>query len=353
MTELKTSTASGMVTLEGTGMSDTQRKVLAVDDEPEVLEGLRHILRSVCELETATSGTAALELLERSEEIAVIIADYNMPGMSGADLLAAVRERHPNVVRLVLTGQRDVSVLTEVVNAGHAFRVLLKPCPPDAMRRAVVDALDHHSSVLARERVSGLERYQRGLQQIIAAFVRVVEARDPYTAGHQQRVAELAALICDQLDLSATVTSAVTMAASVHDLGKVYVPAEILNRPGKLTDAEMAIVKLHAHVGAEILEPIEFDRPIAEIVHQHHERLDGGGYPLGLRGDAIHLEARVIGVADIVEAIVSHRPYRPALGMPVALDVLARGKRQGALDGGVVDACMAVVESGLWPTADG
>ncbi|MBN1771346.1 MAG: GAF domain-containing protein, partial [Deltaproteobacteria bacterium] len=193
-----------------------------------------------------------------------------------------------------------------------------------------------------RSRAESLERLRQTLRGAVDAISHAVELRDPYTAGHQRRSADLARAIAVELGLDAERVEAVRTAGSIHDIGKLKVPTEILVKPGKLTAIEYGLVQLHPRTGFEVLRPVDFPWPLAEIVLQHHERLDGSGYPSGLSGDRILLEARVLAVADIVEAMASHRPYRPALGIPAALEELQR-QRGRQLDADVVDACRRVV----------
>lgn len=160
----------------------------------------------------------------------------------------------------------------------------------------------------------------------VRALARTLEKRDPYTAGHQERVGALAALIAKRLGMDAKLQEGIHLGGIIHDIGKIYVPVEILTRPGKLTDLEMSYIRTHPDMGYEILKDIDFAWPIAEMVRQHHERLDGSGYPRGLSGDDIILGARILAVADVIEAIASIRPYRPGLGIKTALNELSQGK---------------------------
>lgn len=188
-------------------------------------------------------------------------------------------------------------------------------------------------------REDGLRRVQATMEATIQALASTVEFRDPYTAGHQRRVAQLAVAIGRELGLPEDRVTGLYLAAIVHDIGKVRVPAEVLTRPGKLSYLEYEIVKTHVDAGYDILKAIDFHWPIAEIVHQHHERLDGSGYPNGIGGDCLLLESRILSVADVVEAIASFRPYRPALGVEVALAEIETG-RDVRFDGQIVDACI-------------
>jgi len=193
------------------------------------------------------------------------------------------------------------------------------------------------------EKQQSFEKFQRSLIQTIRAIGLTVEKRDPYTAGHQRRVADLARTIATQMGLPTNQIDGIRMASMIHDLGKISVPAEILSKPTKLTDIEFMLIKTHPQAGFDILKDIEFPWPIARMVLEHHERMDGSGYPNGLTGDKLLIESRIIAMADVVEAIASHRPYRPALGLDKALGEISRNR--GALyDPGAVDACLTLIE---------
>jgi putative nucleotidyltransferase with HDIG domain len=182
---------------------------------------------------------------------------------------------------------------------------------------------------------------QDSLEDTVRAIASIVEMRDPYTSGHQIRVAELAAAIAKQMGLPVEQVHAIHLAGIVHDLGKIQVPSEILSKPGRITDIEYSLIKTHPQAGYDILKGINFPWPVAQIVLQHHERFDGSGFPQGLKGDAILLEARILSVADVIEAMSSHRPYRPGLGIEAALDEITR-LRGTYYDPQVVDACVAL-----------
>lgn len=189
------------------------------------------------------------------------------------------------------------------------------------------------------------ERLNMAFEGIIKVLSRTMALRDPYTAGHQERVSQLACAIADKLKLDAKTIEAIRMAALVHDIGKIAVPAEILVKPSSLSEIEFTLIKSHPKTAYDILSKIEFPWPIAEIVLQHHERLDGSGYPQGLKGEEILLEARILAVADVVEAMSSHRPYRPALGLEEAVRELLQGRGK-IYDQKVVDACVELIKSG-------
>jgi putative nucleotidyltransferase with HDIG domain len=192
---------------------------------------------------------------------------------------------------------------------------------------------------LEKELKHSYKKLQQIMEGIAYVITKVVEIRDPYSTGHQQRVSKLATAIAREMKLPQDKIEGVRFASLVHDIGKISLPAEILNKPTKLSEIEYSLIKDHSQTGYDILKSIEFPWPIAKIVLQHHERLNGSGYPQRLKGEDIILEARIIGVVDVVEAMSSHRPYRPALGIDAALEEITQNK--GILyDPEVVDVCL-------------
>jgi PAS domain S-box-containing protein len=184
-----------------------------------------------------------------------------------------------------------------------------------------------------------LDSLRRAVNTTIQVMVSAVEVRDPYTSGHQTRSADLSRAIGIEMGLPREKIEGIRMAGSIHDIGKLSIPAEILSKPTKLSEIEFSLIKEHAHKGFEMLKDVESPWPLAEIVYQHHERMDGSGYPRNLKGEEILMEARILAVADVVEAIASHRPYRPSLGINAALDEIE--KNSGTIyDKTVADACL-------------
>lgn len=236
---------------------------------------------------------------------------------------------------------------------GTAFGTL---CILDCQERQLANWAQNLIHILQKNIESGLKilymqqqtlqttlQLNQALESTIMALVSALACRDPYTAQHQTRVADLTLKIAVQLGLHHELHQGLYLGAAIHDVGKIYVPSEILNRPGKLSIPEFEIIKSHPMVGAQIVKDIKFPWPIQDLILQHHERLDGSGYPYGLAGDDILLEARILSVADVVEAMSSHRPYRSALGLDAALDVVRSGR--GILyDADVVDACLLLFE---------
>lgn len=200
------------------------------------------------------------------------------------------------------------------------------------------------SETLAHQFISSKSETSN-LEEVLQAISAMLEKRDPYTAGHQQRVADLAEKIALELGLSNDQAHGIRLASLVHDIGKIQVPAEVLNKPGKLSDLEFSLIKLHPQTGFDILKGIKFPWPISEAVLQHHERIDGSGYPQGLNAEQICIEAKIIAVADVVEAMSSHRPYRPGLGLEAALNEISK-QRGKELDAAAVDACLKLFNEG-------
>jgi hypothetical protein len=260
----------------------------------------------------------------------------------------------PEVLR---TGMASVKELHDAEH-GRWLQSAIYPLPhrsTDGKRLFLHTALDitEQKEAQLRERDS-LQSLHETLLATIDVTARAVDAMDPYTAGHQRRVGGLASAIAESLGLPARSVEAVGLAGFVHDVGKIGVPAGILNKPGRLTAEEMDKVKEHPRIGWEILAPVEFPWPIAEIVLQHHERMDGSGYPSQLQGEQIMLEARIIAIADVVEAMSLSRPYREALGLDAALSEIVAG-RGSRYDAPVVDACVRLFreQAFVLPETDG
>lgn len=226
--------------------------------------------------------------------------------------------------------------------------LMIYAAEPDAFSDEEVSLLEELAADLAfgivnlrvrKERDRMQTALQKSLEDTVQVIAATLEMRDPYTAGHQRRVAALSMAIAKELGLPEERVHALGLAASIHDVGKIRVPAEILSKPGTITPLEFEVIKRHAQAGYDILKDIDFPFPLADWIWQHHERLDGSGYPRGLKGDAILAEARILAVADTVEAIFSNRPYRPGRGIDAALREIT-DKRGASYDPAAVDACL-------------
>jgi len=320
---------------------EQKERVLVVDDDHNLLESLRRLLRPDYELFTAEDGQEALGAMAACGPFTVIISDLVMPGMDGIELLARVAKSSPDTVRILLTGHADMQAALDAVNKGYVYRFLTKPCPSEALGQAVADAVRHAELVRDQRELFALKSCKVLLEGIVKGFSTLVEARDVYLAGHQQRVTALALALGRELGLADNELETLRIAGLLHDIGKVYVPADFLNRPGLLRQEELSVIQMHPEVGYEILKHLDQDWPVAVIIRQHHERMDGSGYPQGLSGRFIVQGARILAVADVVDAMCSHRPYRSSLGINAALAEIE--KNRGALyDERVADACLTL-----------
>ncbi len=228
-----------------------------------------------------------------------------------------------------------ISVKTKFTKILYQGKSALLSISEDALIELCKEKLDIEYLRTLREKLGG----------VVQTIASVVIARDSYTAGHQQRVSDLARKIASRMDLSSHMIEGIRVAASMHDIGKITIPSDILNKSISLLDMEFELIKHHTNVGFQILSTIDFPWPVAAIVYQHHEYIDGSGYPLGLEGDMMLIESKIVCVADVIEAMSTHRPYRPALGIQSAMDEINkyRGIR---FDPDVVDACNDLYDKG-------
>ena len=336
--------------------------VVIVDDNPNNLQVLGNILQEAgYKVRPALGGEIALRAIA-ARPPDLILLDIRMPGLDGYETCRRLKADPVSREIPVIF----ISALHEIEDKLTAFRsggvdYIAKPFQADEVLARVrthlqLYRMQRQLESLVDERTRDLrlafeslkqsqDRYHRMLVQAIQAIALTVEKRDPYTAGHEARVADLANAIGEKYGLPAERLEGLRLGGMIHDIGKIYLPAEILSRPGRLSEAEFALIRTHPEVGRDIVAEVEFPWPVADTIMQHHERLDGSGYPRGLKGDEILIEAQILAVADVVEAMASHRPYRPALGIDVALDTLRRGS--GTLfNPDIAALCAGLIESG-------
>jgi len=345
-------------------------KILIVDDIEENLYLLESILKgSGYEVVTAKDGVEALSRL-KEESIDMIVSDILMPRMDGFQLCreckkdenlkkipfifytATYTEKKDEEFALSLGVEKFIvkpqepevllKILEEVIE-GYRKGTLI--APKELIKEEEIYFTEYNKRLITKleKKVLDLEksekRLQKTMEDTIYTIGKIAETRDPYTSGHQKNVSQIAIFIAQEMKLPKDKIEGIRIASLVHDIGKISLPAEILNKPTKLSEIEYSLIKDHSQTGYDILKSIEFPWPVARIVLQHHERLNGSGYPQGLKGEDILLEAKIIGVADVVEAMSSHRPYRPAWGIDKALEEISKNK--GILyDPKVVDACL-------------
>jgi len=445
----------------------TDRTLLLVDDEPNILKALKRLLRKDgYRILLASSGVEALQILQ-DNTVHVIVSDHRMPVMTGIEFLAKVKASYPDITRIVLSGFSDLDTITEAINEGNIYKFLAKPWDDaeirvtikeafeqselrlentrltEALKRANADlmqqnletsglleqivnhntdgiivldkakkvifsnpaaltlllkhyrvlpgdefklpfkenhifqqrlaragkddlVLEIRSAMISHEGrpadlvtlhdISDIERahtaknhadikIKTALLQTVKVISVIIDKRVPYTVGHQNRVAWLAVAIGEKMGLSHFDLEGLRIGGLIHDIGKIYIPAKILNRPGELNQYERRILQEHTTTGYEIISTVDFPWPIAEMVLQHHENIDGSGYPQGLKGDAIRREAKIMAVANVVAAMSDYRPYRPMFSLDEIIDFIQqqRGKKFAPE---IVDICIHILQSG-------
>lgn len=278
--------------------------------------------------------------LEVNDAFARITGLPDVEGRLVTEILPGVRETNPEVFeiygRVARTGRPEqMEIDLQLLNIWLSLAVY---STEPGFFTAVFEDISERKRI-EEERQAIIERLRKSLGATVQAIATVVDARDPYTAGHQRRTADLSRAIATEMGFVPDRIDFVRIVSTIHDLGKISVPAEILSKPTKLTELEFSLIKTHAQSGYDILKDVDFPWPVAQVILQHHERLNGSGYPQGLRGDEILIEARIIAVSDVVESMASHRPYRAALGIEAAIEEITANR--GILyDPQVVDACL-------------
>jgi putative two-component system response regulator len=321
--------------------------VLYVEDEEEVRESLaRYLRRRFARLDLASNGREGLERFQ-ANRYDVVVTDVRMPLMDGLDMAERIKAAQREMPVIIVTAYNEVDYFLRAIEIG-IDRYVRKPI----IQQDLVEAI--YKSTVVRFRRRELDRKRQcafeAVRQSLIALAHAIDKRNPYTDGHQLRVARLAAAIAEELRLPPETVAGIELAASIHDIGMLDIPEEILCASRKLTRPEYEIIKTHARAGHGIIGDISTPWPIAEIILQHHERFDGSGYPLGLIGRDILLEARIVAVADVVEAMTSPRPHRPAHGLETAIREIR--DRSGTLyDPAVAEACLRVLAGNgpPWP----
>ncbi len=341
-------------------MSPDRPLVLIVDDNPTNIDLLVATLKNDYRLGIAKRGQQALDYARKFHPN-LILLDIMMPGMDGYEVCAKLREDSETaaIPVIFITAMQDTASKTKGFEHGavdyitkpfHTAEVLARVQTHVTLEQMKAQLVSQNALLEQKVKLQTTE-LQEMLNGSIISMARMVEIRDPYTSGHQQRVAQLACAIAAKMGLSAHVIEGIRIAGLLHDVGKIRIPVAILSRAGALLDAELEVIKIHSQIGFEILKNIPFPWPVAQMVFQHHERLDGSGYPLGLRTGDLLLESKILTVADVTEAKSSFRPYRPALGPSAAVDEL-KEFRGTYYDADAVDACIDLLVSGTFSFSD-
>ncbi len=293
--------------------------ILCVDDEPIILQSLRIELRnslgSLCVLETAESGEEALQIIEElsgsDQRLAVIISDQNMPGMKGHELLARIKAQFPEAFTILLTGFSDLEGVKQAVNNAQLYRYITKPWKKEEFVFTIRQALREFTQLqLIHEQDLKIEKLTFSM---ITALEAANLSYDEDTSYHILRVSEYAAFLAEKLGMDESYVSRIRIYSRLHDIGKVGVACQLLNKPGRYTAEEFEIMKKHVWYGYKILSADGIDEMARNIAYYHHERWDGTGYQKGLKGNDIPYEARITAVADVFDALLSKRVYKPAM----------------------------------------
>jgi len=323
-----------------------KKRILVVDDEQPIRTLIERAVKAAgLHCLTAGDGLEALEILKK-EPVDIVITDVVMPRMNGIELTNKIREKF-NADVIVMTGFISDYRFEDVVAEG-ASDFVQKPASLQEVVIRIKRVIQERENAAERNRMGqelqeSFRRLKKGLEDTISVLARAIETRDPYTSGHQKRVSELSCLIGKEIHLPPEQLDGLRLAGLIHDIGKISIPSEILNKPGRLSEVEYNLIKTHSEIAYEILKHVDFPWPIADMVLQHHERLDGTGYPKGLKSDNILLEAKILAVADVVDAMAAHRPYRPSLGVDQALEEITRS-RDRLYDSRIVEACLRVID---------
>lgn len=336
--------------------SREKKKILIVEDNPAdarlITEFMGDAEETIFSWDCVDRLSLAVNKL-KSKRIDAVLLNLSLPDSFGIDTLKCLHSRVPHVPIVVMTGLDDKALAIKSIRLGAQDYLIKGQVNGTLLERSLRHAIERNSMFIELKKKTwefkavqkklecSLEKLQNTLDEAINAMAKATEFRDTYTANHQQRVARLATAIAKRMNLSNTQIISIKLASTIHDIGKIGIPSEFLSKSTLLTEHEFNVVKAHAQIGFEILKSIEFSSPIAQIVLQHHERLNGSGYPSGLVEKQIMLEARILAVADVVEAMSSHRPYRPALGIEKALQEIDEN-REILYDQAVVEACIGL-----------
>ncbi len=341
-------------------------KILVVDDETSIRKTFEIFLsKEGHQTFLAESVEEALTLF-KEQDLDLIITDIIMPEISGMDLLDTIKSKNPDIPVIIMTGEPTVDTAKLAVRS-NAYDYLIKPVAKETLLKVIKYALEKKELLdkknqledenkqyrdnlerLVQQRTEALQKAVNGTIETIA---NILEHKDPYTAGHEYRVGILSLAIARKMGLNEQQQKSVYFAGYLHDIGKLLIASEILSKPGKLTRGEYEVIKEHVYSSYELTQNIQLPYSISDIILQHHERMNGSGYPNGLKNNEISIEARVLAVADVIEAMSSHRPYRPGFEISVALSEIK--EKSGILfDRQVVEATVSLFEQDHFDFSD-
>ena len=317
-------------------------EILFVDDSKLALQVSKDLFLSKgITILTANDAETALELF-KLHEIAVVVSDNHMPGMSGLDFLTELRTVSPDTVKVLISAYVDLPSALAAINNSEVFRFLLKPWKDEEILDVVKEGLRRYRMI---------HTIRREDESVLRSLAQTIELKDPSTKGHCDRVAVFALMIAEAMGIAKETQRQIKYGSWLHDCGKIGVSEFILNSTGRLTDPEFETMKMHTYWGADVAEKAHLSEVARNIIHQHHERYDGTGYPTGLSGESIPIETRIVSVADIYDALTMDRPYRKGYPCQEARDMV-QALSGTSLDPEIVKVFLAVVPDGPLPCSD-
>jgi putative two-component system response regulator len=314
--------------------------ILIVEDNQADIDLIREALPETgpvsFQIESVSRLSEALARL-KNEGIDLVLLDLGLPDSQSLETYHKLSEATSHIPVIILTSNDNDEMAVFAVREGAQDYLVKGQIGGSLLVRAVRYAMERKRT---EEKIQEtMEHLRKAVNTTMQVLLMAIETKDPYTAGHQRRATDLARAIATDMGLPQNIIEGIRMAGAIHDIGKIPIPVEVLSKPSKLSETEYSLIKEHARHGYEILKDVESPWPLAEMAHQHHERIDGSGYPQGLKGDSILLEARILAVADVVEAMASFRPYRPAPGIDAALEEIE--KNAGVLyERAAVEVCL-------------
>ncbi|WP_026843079.1 HD-GYP domain-containing protein [Citrifermentans bremense] len=317
-------------------------EILFVDDNKLVLQALGDLLRSHgIDPLAASDAEEALELFKK-HEIAVVVSDNQMPGMSGLEFLRELRNVSPDTVKVLISSHVDLPTALAAINSSEVYRCLMKPWKDEEIVEVVQEGLRRYRTV---------HDIRREDEAVLRSLAQTIELKDPSTKGHCDRVAVYALLVAEAMGIAKEMQRQIKYGSWLHDCGKIGVSEFILNGPDKLSEDEFETMKMHTGWGVEVAEKADLSQVARNIIHYHHEKYDGSGYPSQLMGEEIPIEARIVSVADVYDALTSDRSYRKAYSFEKAREMV-REMAGTALDPAVVKVFLAVVPDGPLPSSE-
>ena len=339
--------------------------ILIVDDEEIITFSLSMQLSLCTTLNVLTSNDPVKALtLIRENDIDLVISDYLMPNMNGIGFLTEAKKIKEDIIMILLTGYADKENVIKAVNQVGVYYYIEKPWDNDTLLKVIYNGLEKASLIkqlkckigelqTSKNEVNKLYsilqkdyQYQvESIENVMVSLAYIIEAKDKYTIGHTQRVSEYAVRLAEKVGLEKERIEKLRMAGLIHDIGKIGVPEVILNKPGSLTISEFELVKTHPIIGSNICKPLVNFNDLYDMVRHHHEKINGSGYPDGLKGDEISIEARILSVADVFDALYSDRPYRSKLPLDKVIAILIEEANKENLDSTLVNTFIEMVEN--------